>query len=174
MNRRSCQQQQQQKINDILTRRSLSFLHLVDSPALIKIFKSTSDRSFVHSITKKTKHNLTMFHNSFILLSFVVILFTMTRANPCPCEVIASEPLANNPSSSISDSTIDDLMEKKFLEEYLERLSASETSAESYPLFRQGKSLDLAAQRNKRPSWAAVGKRAASLISKRPSWAQVG
>ena len=118
-----------------------------------------------------------MFHISFIVCSFVLTLLTMTKASPCPCEVIVNEPLSNNLPTSISDSTIDDLMDKKFLDEYLDRLSPAsplETSAESYPLYRHGgKGFDLTAQRNKRPSWAAVGKRAVSLY-KRPSWAQVG
>lgn len=100
-------------------------------------------------------------------------------ANPCPCELIVNESLSNNPpTASITDSTINDIAEDKLLEDYLDQLSATsqqELSLESYPLYRQIKSLDTTRQRSKRPSWAAVGKRAATLNNKqRPSWAQVG
>ncbi len=115
-----------------------------------------------------------MFHVSFIFLAFIL---TMTMANPCPCEVITNEQLSNNPPSTITDpATINELIDNKFLEDYLDRLtsaSQSEISAESYPLLRQVKSLDLIGQRYKRPSWAAIGKRAL-LLHKRPSWAPIG
>jgi hypothetical protein len=94
-------------------------------------------------------------------------------ANPCPCEVIVNESLSNNPPSTITDSTMNELIDNKLLEDDLDRLtigSQLETSAEYYPLFQQGNLV----QRHKRPSWAAVGKRALSLHNKRPSWAQVG
>lgn len=103
-------------------------------------------------------------------------------ANPCPCELVANESLSNNPPTSLTDSTMNEIVDDKVLEDYLDQLSAAsqlETSAESlaslYPLFRQTKSLDITRQRSKRPSWAAVGKRAAAFTNKhRPSWAQVG
>lgn len=98
----------------------------------------------------------------------------MTTANPCPCEVIVSEPLSNEPSTAMLESNADELNEKKFWENYFER-TPLETSAELFPaVHRQEKNFDLSTQRNKRPSWAAVGKRAISYINKRPSWAQVG
>jgi len=104
----------------------------------------------------------------------------MSMANPCPCELIVNESSPNNPASSITDPTINELVDEKIFEDYLDRfatVSQSEPSSEFsslYPLFRQTKSLDANRQRYKRPSWAAVGKRAASYKHKRPSWAQVG
>jgi hypothetical protein len=97
----------------------------------------------------------------------------MSMANPCPCELVINESLLTNPPTSITDSTINDIVEDKLLEDYLEHLSNGAQS-ELNPLFRQTKSLDITQQRYKRPSWAAVGKRAASLEKRLPSWAQVG
>lgn len=116
-----------------------------------------------------------MFRMIFLLLSFALLQSTMTTANPCPCEVIVSEQLTNEPSTAMLESTADDFNEKKFWENYFERLPL-ETSSELFPSVghRQEKNFDLSAQRNKRPSWAAVGKRAMSYMNKRPSWAQVG
>ena len=113
-----------------------------------------------------------MLYISFICLSLIL---TVTMANPCPCEVIVNEPSSNNPSGTITDPTMTELIDNKLLEDYFDRLAAAASqseasSAEYYPLFRQAN----IAQRSKRPSWAAVGKRALSLNNKRPSWAQVG
>ncbi len=95
-------------------------------------------------------------------------------ANPCPCEVIVNEPSSNNSPSTITDPTVNELIDNKLIEDYFDRLTAATqaeaSSAEYYPLFRQGN----IGQRSKRPSWAAVGKRGLSLNNKRPSWAQVG
>ena len=118
-----------------------------------------------------------MLHISFIYLAFILTIITMTMANPCPCEVIVNDSLSNDSPNSIPDSTLNQLINDELLEEYLDQLTAvsqSGTSADSYPLFRQTKSLDTTRGRVKRPSWAAVGKRAASLHNKQPSWAQVG
>jgi hypothetical protein len=117
-----------------------------------------------------------MFHLS-LILSFSLAILTMTMANPCPCELIVNESL---PPTSIIGPTNNDLLDDKIFEEYLDRLRTGpqlETSAEIpslYPLLRQTKSLDISRPRSKRPSWAAVGKRAASFFNKQPSWAQVG
>ncbi|CAF1529334.1 unnamed protein product [Adineta steineri] len=104
----------------------------------------------------------------------------MTMANPCPCELIVNESSSNNPSNSITDSTPNQFNDDEILEDYLDRLSdafQSETSSDVsslYPVLHQTKNFDANRKRSKRPSWAAVGKRATSLNSKRPSWAQVG
>ncbi len=100
----------------------------------------------------------------------------MTMANPCPCEVIVNDSLSNDSPNFIPESTLNQLINYELLEEYLDHLTASQsgTSTDSDPFFRQTKSLDTTRGRVKRPSWAAVGKRAASLRNKRPSWAQVG
>ena len=118
-----------------------------------------------------------MFRILFVFLSCALFLFTITMANPCPCEVIANQQLSNEPSTAMLEPTLDEILDKKFLESYFERLpagSSMETSSESFPSHHQEKHFDLSAQRNKRPSWAAVGKRTISYINKRPSWAQVG
>ncbi len=104
----------------------------------------------------------------------------MTMANPTPCELLVNEPLSNDSPISITDSTANQLADDETLEDYLDQLTAasqSETSQDVssyYPLLHQAKSLDTSRKRFKRPSWAAVGKRAASRNNKRPSWAQVG
>lgn len=109
-----------------------------------------------------------MFRILFVILSCAFFLLTMTMANPCPCETIVNEP-----STSMLEPTLDELLDKKFLENYFDRLPA-DISGESFPSNPPEKNFDLSAQRNKRPSWAAVGKRTISYINKRPSWAQVG
>jgi len=101
----------------------------------------------------------------------------MSMVNPCPSEVIINESLPNTPPT---EPIINDIIEDKILEDYLDQLTTGsqlETSPELPPLYsllRQKKSFDTNRQRFKRPSWAAVGKRAAFITNKRPSWAQVG
>ncbi len=118
-----------------------------------------------------------MFHISFIFLPFIFTILTITMVSSCPSELIINEPLSNSPRTN---PIINDLIEDKILDDYLDQLTAGsqlETSSELPPLYsllRQKKSFDTHRQRFKRPSWAAVGKRAASIINKRPSWAQVG
>jgi len=108
----------------------------------------------------------------------MLTILTMTMANPCPCEVIVNESLSNDPATNaITESQLNQLINDGYLEDYLDQLmssSQSGTSTEFFPLFRQTKSLDTTRGRVKRPSWAAVGKRAATNNNKQPSWAQVG
>ena len=120
-----------------------------------------------------------MFHTSFILFTLLAAILALV-ANPCPCDLIVNESLVNNPAASNTDLTHNQLVDIDSLDDYLERLAeqshsdASSDASALYPLLRQTKSLDISATRLKRPSWAAVGKRAAALHNKRPSWAQVG
>jgi hypothetical protein len=118
-----------------------------------------------------------MFHISFIFLPCIFTILSMTMANPCPCELVVNESLSNYPPNSITDSMKNRLINDETLEDYFDQLTASSQSGPSsdlYPLLRQTKILDTPRERVKRPSWATVGKRAASMNKKTPSWAQVG
>ncbi|UJR09862.1 hypothetical protein I4U23_014084 [Adineta vaga] len=121
-----------------------------------------------------------MYRVSLIFLPMILAILTMTMANPCPCELIVNESLSNNGQNLNTDSANNQLVDIDTLDDYLDQLN-EQTRPESlsditslYPLLQQTKNLDTNAPRLKRPSWAAVGKRAASLHNKRPSWAQVG
>ncbi|CAF0874568.1 unnamed protein product [Adineta ricciae] len=121
-----------------------------------------------------------MFRLSLVCLSFLLAILSISMANPCPCELIVNESIPNNAPTSTTDSINNPLADIDTLDDYLNQLteqSHPEIFADAsslYPLLRQTKSLDVNGQRLKRPSWAAVGKRAAAFRNKRPSWAQVG
>lgn len=118
-----------------------------------------------------------MIHQTYIVLTFILILFTFTTANQCPCELIASE---NPPISTVDLSWTNPFTDDDSSEEIMEQVATNIPSTNRYPeiiplypLDRERKSLSGTRRRFKRPSWAAVGKRSL-LIKKRPSWAQVG
>jgi hypothetical protein len=111
-----------------------------------------------------------MIHQTFVLLTFLLIFFSLTMANPCPCELVVNEPsLIPTTDSSSGNQLIDD----DSTEDYLEQVGTNNPSS-LYPLIHQTKSLATFRRRFKRPSWATVGKRSSISIKKRPSWAQVG
>jgi hypothetical protein len=98
-------------------------------------------------------------------LTFLSIFFSLTMANPCPCESIDNETPALSPTDTSSTNQLSD---DDILEEYLNQLAAN------IPLLHQTNSLSTERKRFKRPSWATVGKRSSMLIKKRPSWAHIG
>lgn len=119
-----------------------------------------------------------MIYHTFAFLTFLFVLFSLTMANPCPCELLVNEtPTIPPTDTSSSNNFIDD----DSAEDYLEQLANNSPSTNKYqdvsslyPLINQLKSLSTSRKRFKRPSWATVGKRASFLVKKRPSWAQVG
>jgi len=103
-----------------------------------------------------------MFRLTFICL-FALVSMILAK-NSCPCEVTTTDAAVN----------LNELNDNDYLD-ILTNPSESAEVAQLYPtLFRQAKSLEFARTRSKRPSWAAVGKRAVAFNNKQPSWAQVG
>ncbi|CAF0816582.1 unnamed protein product [Rotaria sp. Silwood1] len=117
-----------------------------------------------------------MIHHTFIFITFLLILFTLTMANRCPCELVVNEnPTIPNADSSSTNSLIDDDSQDDYLEQLANNIPSTnkyEDIARLYPMIGHTKSLSITHKRFKRPSWATVGKRSI-LIKKRPSWAQI-
>ncbi|CAF3469152.1 unnamed protein product [Rotaria socialis] len=119
-----------------------------------------------------------MIRQTYIVLTVILILFSLTTANRCPCELVVNE----NPTIPNTDlSPISSFMNDNSTEDYIVQIADSIPStnkyqkmANLYPLIRQRKSLSTTRRRFKRPSWATIGKRSFMLIRKRPSWAQIG
>lgn len=123
-----------------------------------------------------------MIHQRFIYLSFLFIFFSLTLANPCPCELVDNE----TPSISTNDPTVHPSTDDDSADDFVESPSNTNVDANVqpadkyrdltnfYPFVRKSTSLSTSRKRFKRPSWATIGKRSSILIKKRPSWATIG
>ncbi len=115
-----------------------------------------------------------MIYQTFIYLSFLFIFFSLTMANPCPCELVVNE----TPIRSTRDSSGHPLSNEESAEDLIDPPVATTDKYQEltnlYPFIRETKSLATTRKRFKRPSWATIGKRSSVLIQKRPSWATIG
>ncbi|CAF1118206.1 unnamed protein product [Rotaria magnacalcarata] len=118
-----------------------------------------------------------MIRQTYIVLTVILILCSLTTANRCPCELVVNEnPTISNTDLASLSSFMDDDSTKDYIVQVADSIPSTNEDQEManlYPLIRQRKSLSTTRRRFKRPSWAAVGKRSFTLIRKRPSWAQV-
>ncbi|CAF3794649.1 unnamed protein product [Rotaria magnacalcarata] len=119
-----------------------------------------------------------MIRQTYIVLTVILILCSLTTANRCPCELVVNEnPTISNTDLASLSSFMDDDSTKDYIVQVADSIPSTNEDQEManlYPLIRQRKSLSTTRRRFKRPSWAAVGKRSFTLIRKRPSWAQIG